>query len=143
MTRLIKKKILKKDPFRLFVSLAGFTLLEVMVAISIMAIVLVSIYKMHAQTIVMTNTARFYATAPFLAQSKIAEIETKADDELSDGSGDFGDKFPQYNYSISINNVESELLGNTANDLKKIDITISYNTDEFTYRLRNYRFVQE
>ncbi|MBN1932901.1 MAG: prepilin-type N-terminal cleavage/methylation domain-containing protein [Desulfobacterales bacterium] len=144
MTQVIKKKIFKKYPsYRLLATPAGFTLLEVMAAISIMAIALVSVYKMHTQTIVMANTARFYTTAPFLAQSKISEIESKSDDELSDGSGDFGDKFPQYNYNISINDVESELPGNTTNDLKKIDITISYNTDEFIYRLRTYRFVQE
>ena len=137
-------KIIKKcPPYRWVVSLEGFTLLEVMTAISIMAIALISVYKMHSQTIVMANTARFYTTAPFLAQSKISEIESKSDDELSDSSGDFGDKFPQYNYNISINDVESELLGNTTNDLKKIDIIISYNSDEFIYRLRTYRFVQE
>jgi len=57
------------------ISAAGFTLLETMVAVSIIAIVLVSIYKLHIQTISMNITAKFYATAPFLAQEKISELE--------------------------------------------------------------------
>jgi len=33
----------------------GFTLLEIMAALSILAIVLVSVYKLHAQTVAMNN----------------------------------------------------------------------------------------
>jgi len=52
------------------ISAAGFTLLETMVAVSIIAIVLVSIYKLHIQTISMNITAKFYATAPFWHKKK-------------------------------------------------------------------------
>ncbi|MFO7972965.1 MAG: prepilin-type N-terminal cleavage/methylation domain-containing protein [Desulfobacterales bacterium] len=54
---------------------SGFTLLEIMVALSIIAIVLVSVYKMQAQSISMIYASKFYATAPLLAQLKIAEVE--------------------------------------------------------------------
>ena len=62
----------------------GFTLLEVMAALAIIAIVLVSVYKLHAQTISMNQAARFYVTASLLAQSKISEFETKLPEELTD-----------------------------------------------------------
>ena len=78
----------------------GFTLLEVMVALSIIAIVLVSVYKMHAQTVSMNNEVRFYATAPMLAQIKIAEIESENLKDIGDDSGDFGDEFPDYRWNI-------------------------------------------
>jgi general secretion pathway protein I len=121
----------------------GFTLLEIMVALSIIAIVLVSVYKMQAQTISMNYEARFYATAPLLAQLKIAEVEIENPGKQTDDSGDFGDEFPGYRWNVVINDIESEPLGNIAENLKQINVNISFNTDEFTYSLRTYRFMQD
>jgi general secretion pathway protein I len=121
----------------------GFTLLEVMVALSIIAIVLVSVYRMHAQTVSMNNEVRFYATAPMLAQIKMAEIESESLEDIGDDSGDYGDEFPDYRWSIVIDDVESTALGNIAKDLKKIDLLISFNNDEFTYNLRAYKYFKD
>ncbi|MGD2150011.1 MAG: prepilin-type N-terminal cleavage/methylation domain-containing protein [Desulfobacterales bacterium] len=122
---------------------SGFTLLEIMVAVSIIAIVLVSVYKMQAQTISMNYAARFYATAPLLAQLKIAEVQIENLGKSADDSGDFGDEFSGYRWNVVVDDIESELLGNIAENLKKIDVNISFNNDELTYRLRSYRFIQE
>jgi general secretion pathway protein I len=121
----------------------GFTLLEIMVAISIIGIVLVSVYKMHAQTISMNYEARFYVTAPLLAQLKMAELETKLLERQTNDSGDFGNEFPGYRWNVVIDDVESEALGNTAEDLKEINVFVSFNNDEFTYSLRTYIFSQD
>jgi general secretion pathway protein I len=121
----------------------GFTLIEIMAAISIIAIVLVSVYKLHAQTVAMDSEVRFYATAPMLAQKKLAEIESKSRNDISDDSGDFGDKFPNYSFNIVIDDVASKALGNVAEDLKRIDITVSFNNDEYTYDLRDYRLLRD
>jgi general secretion pathway protein I len=118
----------------------GFTLLEVMVALSIIAIVLVSVYKLHAQTVSMNNEVRFYVTAPMLAQIKMAEIKSESLEDIGDDSGDYGDEFPDYRWNIVIDDVESTALGNIAKDLKKIDLIISLNNDEFTYNLRAYKY---
>ena len=109
-----------------------------MVAIAIIAIVLVSVYRMHAQTIDMHYTARFYSTAPMLAQSKIAEYQSKPPDEWIDESGDFGDQFPGYLWKAVFSDVESEALGEQAKDLKRLDINLSLNDEEFTYTIRTY-----
>jgi general secretion pathway protein I len=122
--------------------LNGFTLLEVMVALSIIAIVLVSVYRMHAQTISMNNETRFYATAPMLAQFKMAEIESESLEDMGDDSGDFGDKFPDYRWNIVVDDVESSALENMAKHLKKIDLVISLNNDEFSYSLRSYKYLK-
>ena len=121
----------------------GFTLLEVMVALSIIAIVLVSVYKLHAQTVSMNNEVRFYVTAPMLAQIKMAEIESESLEDIGDDSGDYGDEFPDYRWNIVIDDVESTALGNIAKDLKKIDLIISFNNDEFTYNLRAYKYFKD
>jgi general secretion pathway protein I len=121
----------------------GFTLLEIMVAVSIIAIVLVSVYKMQAQAITMNYSARFYATAPLLTQLKMAEIQIENLREMADDSGDFGEEFPGYRWNVVIDDIESDLLGSMAENLKKIDVNVSFNTDELTYNLRAYKFMQE
>ena len=117
----------------------GFTLLEVMVAVAILAIVMVSVYKMHSQSLAMSAEARFYTQAPMLAQSKLAELEISAEGEFTADSGDFEENFPGYSWRVSIDDVVSEALGEVSNDLKRIEITVSYNNDEFVYRIRTYR----
>jgi general secretion pathway protein I len=121
----------------------GFTLLEVMVALSIIAIVLVSVYRMHAQTVSMNNEVRFYATAPMLAQIKMSEIESESLKDIGDDSGDFGDEFPDYRWNIVIDDVESTELGNMVKDLKKINLLISSSNDEFIYSLRAYKYLRD
>jgi general secretion pathway protein I len=122
---------------------AGFTLLEVMVAMAIMAIVLVSVYRMHSQTLTMNMAARFYTQAPMLAQSKLAQLETASAGSISGDSGDFGDKFPGYTWNISTDEVTSEVLGEIAADLKRIDMKVSFNNDEYVYNVRTYWFLRE
>jgi len=112
-----------------------------MVSLSIIAIVLVSVYRMQAQTISMNQAARFYTVAPLLAQRKIAEFEIKLFKDLADDAGTFGDDFPNYNWTVTINDVESETLGETAKNLKKIEVAVSTGNNEFTYHLRTYRLL--
>ena len=122
---------------------SGFTLLEVMVALAVMSIVLVSVYRMHSQSLTMNTAARFYTQAPLLAQSKMAALETLSEAVFSEDSGDFGEQFPGYRWKVSEKEVVSEILGTVAEDLKQIDVTVSYNDDQFSYKLRAYRFKRE
>jgi general secretion pathway protein I len=122
---------------------AGFTLLEVMVALAVMSIVLVSVYRMHSQSLTMNAAARFYTQAPLLAQSKMAAFETLSAKGFPEDSGDFGEQFPGYSWKVSQKDVTSEVLGTVAGDLKQIDITVSYNDNQFSYNLRTYRFMRE
>jgi len=120
----------------------GFTLLEIMVAISIMAIVLVTVFKMHVQTLSMNTAVRFHTTAPLLAQKKIEELEIDSSiDQLAD-SGDFGAEFSGYTWKASVEEVQSDILEEDAESLKKVEIAVSFSNDELVYRLRAYRFIQ-
>jgi len=124
-------------------TLSGFTLLEVMIALAVMSIVLVSVYRMHSQSLSMNTAARFYTLAPLLAQNKIAELEALSSDGFPNDSGDFGEQYPGYSWQISITDVSSEVLGEVANDLKRIDLTVSFNNNQFSHSLRTYRFQRE
>jgi general secretion pathway protein I len=121
----------------------GFTLLEVMVALAVMSIVMISVYRMHSQSLEMNAAARFYTQAPLLAQSKLAELEEPSASKFAANSGDFGEQFPGYSWKVSEAAVTSEMLGAVAEDLKRFDITVSYNNDQFSYNLRTYRFVRD
>ena len=121
----------------------GFTLLEVMIALAVMSIVLVSVYRMHSQSLTMNTAARFYTLAPLLAQNKMAELETLSSEGFPDDSGDFGEQYPGYSWRTSLSDVSSEVLGEVADDLKRIDLTISYNNDQFSHSIRTYRFQRE
>ena len=121
----------------------GFTLLEVMVAMAIMSIVLVSVYRMHSQTLAMNTANRFYTQAPMLAQSKLAQLATESSDIIAGDAGDFGDKFPGYSWNVTVEEVSSEALGEVANELKRIDLIVSLNNNEYVYNVRTYRLMRD
>jgi general secretion pathway protein I len=125
------------------VTSTGFTLLEVMVAMSIMAIVLVSVYRMHSQTLTMNTANKFYTQAPLLAQSKLVQLETGSSEIIAGDSGDFGEKFPGYSWNVTVEEVSSEALGEVANDLKRIDLSVSLNNNEYVYNVRTYRLMRD
>jgi general secretion pathway protein I len=120
----------------------GFTLLEVMVSVAIMSIVLVSVYRLHSQSLTMDTESRFYTQAPMLAQGKLAEMGAGEDAEFTDGSGEFGENFNGYSWNVSVDDVDIEALGEISQDLKKIEVTVSYNENEFVYHLRTYRIIR-
>ena len=122
-------------------SAGGFTLLEVMVSLSIIAIALTVLLTSQSQSLSLATEARFDTIAPLLAQSKIAEINTTKKDDLFSQSGDFGDSFPDYFWEMELNSVSSFDSDKYADYLKQIDLSIYYGEDRlFRYNLRLYRF---
>jgi general secretion pathway protein I len=120
----------------------GFTLLEVMVAMSIIAIALTALLASQSQSISIAGEAKFSTTAAFLAQSKMAEIETKTGDELIYDSGDFGDDFPDYSWEMEVQDVVFSDEGAFTDYLKQVDLTIYWGEGkQYQYSLRLYHFV--
>lgn len=95
----------------------GFTLMEVMVAMAILAIALVSIFQLQSQSISMATDSRFLTTAALLAQSKMVEVETQSTLSNKTESGDFGPDYPQYTWQLVID--DTQLL-----QFKKIEVTV-------------------
>lgn len=119
----------------------GFTLLEVMVALGIAAIVLVSIYRLQAQSINMERIAHFYTVAPLLAEQLVAEIELQAPDYPQTETGDFEDDYPGYTWDVETRDVEVYTDASGEALLKQIDIKIHLNNNEDLFTLRTYRLV--
>ena len=120
----------------------GFTLLEVMIAVAIIAIALMAVLGSQSQGLSLAGESRFNRTATLLAQGKMAEVEAVKDQrDLSSGSGDFGDEFPGYTWQLSVQDVLFEGVERLSDRLKQIDLEVSWGSDGlYQYRLRLYRF---
>lgn len=119
----------------------GFTLLEVMVAMAIMAITLVALLDSESASISRASEAKFTISASFLAQKKMAEIEVLKPEELISDSGDFGDEYPGYSWELSVENPSFDSPPNVLDHLKQVDLTINWGEDEvYSYKLKQYRF---
>ena len=109
----------------------GFTLMEVMIAITILAIALVSIFQLQSQSISMSTDSRFMTTAALLAQSKMVEIETASTLSNKNDDGDFGPDYSQYTWHLEIG--DTQLL-----QFKKIEVTV---TNKLFIRRGTYKLV--
>lgn len=119
---------------------SGFTLLEMMVALSIIAIVLVSVYRLQPQTILMNIRSRFDTIAPMLARQKLVETEQGLKDAGS-ASGDFGDDYPGFAWEVKVAEVTSEMLGQVAEEMRQIDVKIFFQDESNRYELKAYRLL--
>lgn len=120
---------------------SGFTLLEVMVAMAIIAIALTAVLGSQSQSVSLASEAKFSTTAPLLAQSKMAEIEMADTNDLADDSGDFGEDFPGYTWQLSVKEAAFEEPENVSDRLRQVDLKISWGESGlYQYGIRLYRF---
>jgi general secretion pathway protein I len=117
----------------------GFTLLEVMIAVAILAIALVTLLGSQSQSVSFANSAKFETMAALLAQSKMSEITIQAADSLSSDSGDFGEDYPGYTWEATVSDVSYEGLDAISDYLKQIDLAVTWGT--LSYNLRLYHYV--
>jgi general secretion pathway protein I len=109
-----------------------------MVSVSIISIVLVSIIRLQGQTISMNETIRFYTMAPFLANTKMSEINLNPDSFDSTSSGEFGENFPGYTWKTQIEEIKIEAPESPEISLKQVDVFISFNDGEIKFSMRRY-----
>lgn len=116
----------------------GFTLLEVMIAMAILAIALVAVFQSQSQSVSMAGRTRFLTTASLLAQGKMAELEAADPKEISSSSGSFSEDYPDYLWRV-------ELTDTAFQYLKKIDVIVTNNrlTANNAYQLELYTFIRK
>jgi general secretion pathway protein I len=108
--------------------------MEIMVAMAILAISLVSVFQLYSQSISMATDSRFMTTASLLAQSKMVEAETASSLSNRRESGDFGPDYPEYIWRLEITDTQLP-------QFKKIEITVANKlfTRRGTYTLILYK----
>lgn len=80
----------------------GFTLLEVMVALAILATAFAAVLKLHSDSIEMVIASRVNTKGAALAQYKMTEIEIVGLDKLPFMSGEFGEMAPDYVWDVEV-----------------------------------------
>ncbi len=117
----------------------GFTLLEVMIAVALIAVALVALLGSQSQSVSFANSAKFETMAALLAQSKMSEITIQDADALSSDSGSFGENYPGYSWEAKVGDVSIEGVEAISDYLKQIDLTVTWGV--FSYNIRLYHYV--
>jgi general secretion pathway protein I len=117
----------------------GFTFLEVMVAVAILAIAFVTLIGSQSQSVSIAGESRFKVLAALLAQQKLAELESTDFDELSGGEGDFGEEYPGYRWQAEVVELGEGDTGIKEGDdlLKALDLSVSLNEGALSYAVRS------
>ncbi len=111
---------------------AGFTLLEVMIAVAIIAIAFVSLLGSQSGSVAIATEARFRTEAAMLASRKLAEISVADPAELSSGEGDFEEEFSHYHWKVEVSELGEEETGikDLAHGLRLVEIAVSRTDDD-------------
>ena len=119
----------------------GFTLLEVMIAVAVLAIALSAVLGLQSRSLTLAAESRFHTTAALLAQGKMAETAVAGMGNLTSDSGDFGDVFSGYAWRLSVQNADLPGLEKMKGRLKRIDLEVTCGEGAlYSYDLRLYRF---
>jgi general secretion pathway protein I len=116
-------------------SRSGFTLLEVMVALAILAIAITTLIGSQNQSIMAAAESDFSFQSSLLARQKMAEI-IAAEDEPFNDSGDFGENYPNMFWKLEVNEVDFsdyELLEGTDEYLRRLDLLIHTGNETRTF----------
>jgi len=113
----------------------GFTLLEVLVAVAILGIALLTLVSAESQGIDMALRSRFITTSTLLAQKRIADV-TAGIEAFSSGcrQGDFGEEFEGYTYTEEIE--QTPMSG-----YFKYTLTVRWGSGEGTYETEIMSFL--
>ena len=116
----------------------GFTLLETLIALAILAIALVAVFRLHYQSIDLSEEIAFNATAPFLAGQLLSIVEQEGIEDTMHQNGTLEKDLPSYSWQIDIAQVPVPVGEATPPMLWKIDIDI-YSGERLNYHLTTFR----
>lgn len=104
-----------------------------MIAISLLAISLTTLFGSQSQSVSLGATIMFNVQAPLLAQLKETEILSDSQHPVSSSSGDFGEDYPGYQWQVETEDIsmESTVLNKIAEKLQRLTLTISRGKDSF------------
>ncbi len=112
-------------------STAGFTLLEVMVAVAVIAIAFVTLIGAQSQSVAIATGSKFDTMASLLAQQKMVELSLSGYGELHSGSGDFGTENPSFSWKTEVTELDEGDTGlkGVGGMLKAVDLTVLFAQD--------------
>lgn len=126
----------------------GFTLLEVMVALSVLAIVLAAVFRLQSSTGSLAEAGYFKSRAPLLAGRKLAELSQDNFDP-ADVTGEFEDEFKSFSWDCNVQNAADldgwkDILSKERKaQFKKITLTIYGPGRQRRFTIDTWRFIND
>lgn len=127
------------------VAKGGFTLLEVMIAVSIIAIAFASLFGSQSRSLSYATETLFNTKAPMLAALKLAELKAGVI-STADSGGDFGEDFPGYQWEMSSESGglgDVDFLGELSASIQKISLSVTWGGTNYSYSIVYYGEVGE
>ena len=118
----------------------AFTLLEVMIAVSIIAIAFVTLLGSQSRSLSHATEAQFNIVAPMLASLKLAEVE-RGVVPMENDEGDFGSDFSGYSWKMAVEVAAFENhqdLAGMKRPLQRVELTVRWSTTPYSYALTYY-----
>ena len=122
---------------------AGFTLLEVMIAVSLIAIAVVTLFGSQSQSVSLVTVSKFDTMASLLAQRKLTELSLQEFASINDADGDFGEDFPGFSWKMKVAELSEKetSLKKAGERLKAVDVQVTMAQDASqTFSLRTILF---
>ena len=112
----------------------GFTFLEVMIAVAILALVLVVTFQNQAQSISMSEESRYLTHAAFLAREKMAALESREAPAGVSETGTWEDPFGDFKWEVTVEDTEID-------QVKKMTVIVELTVGSFApFVLEGYRY---
>ncbi len=111
-------------------SRAGFTLLEILVSMALIAIALLAVFRLQAQSLDIQSEARFATVAGLMAQQRLALIHAESNLRPGVSTGEFEEPFSGFQYRQEIQPVSG------VQGIFRVDLQVTSGGDG---RARSYR----
>jgi general secretion pathway protein I len=124
----------------------GFTLLEVMLSVSIIALIMVSLFRLQSGSIALASANKFNQLAPILAKQLMAKIGQDFEG-WSQTEGDFGDEHPGIVWTSQISDAEFDNIEFISQEnlekFKKIHLEIKDKSSGRSFKMTGWRLADE
>ena len=101
-----------------FTAAPGFTLLEVMIALAILAVALVALLGLRNRDVEMETYARDLTRATLVARQMALTVDAEGTPELGFTEGDFGADRPGYAWKRQVSPFMADLIGDRVREVR-------------------------
>jgi general secretion pathway protein I len=111
-----------------------------MIAISLLAIALTTLFGSQSQSVSLGLRTKFNTQAPLLAQLKLAEFAGAPERPTAD-SGDFGDELPGFQCQVETEEATLETTPKVSlleGNLQRLTLIISWGENHYSYQIQSY-----